>query len=86
MAGHDKANVNWAVEVYAGRSSFTTDQAQLAILMDIRTELNQANSFLREISRKLNPLNCGNFLKIPRTLNRIANNTAKKRKPKKEKA
>jgi len=84
MAGHKNANINWRTENEDG--STTWDHAKVAILMDIRTELKNNNDLLQHISRKLNALECPKFVKIPRVLNRIANSTAKKRKPKKEKS
>jgi hypothetical protein len=47
------------------------EQAQLAVLMDIRVELQTLNRVLA----------CPNFQAIPQTLKRISRNTAKPRKP-----
>lgn len=47
-------------------------QVQVALLMDIRDELKDLNSLLR----------CQNFLQIPRTLESIRRNTAKKKRKK----
>lgn len=46
-------------------------QAQLSVLMDIRDEMKRMNDILH----------CSNFIDIPRKLDRIRVNTAKKRKP-----
>jgi hypothetical protein len=43
----------------------TNEQAQLAVLMDIRDELKRMNAVL----------NCGNFLRVPHTLTGIRANT-----------
>jgi hypothetical protein len=48
----------------------TWERVQIAVLMDIRSELRTLNSVLR----------CPNFQAIPRKLDRIARNTAKKKK------
>ena len=52
--------------------SVPTPDAQLAVLMGIRFELQRLNRLLH----------CHNFMDIPRKLERIKRNTAKKRKPK----
>jgi len=49
-------------------------QIHAALLMDIREEL-------RAMNLKLNVLQCGNFLKIPRVLESIKRNTNRKKKP-----
>lgn len=53
----------------AGKYSW--DQAIVSVLTDIREELQVINRTLQ----------CPNFLAIPRKLDRIVRNTAKKRKP-----
>jgi hypothetical protein len=65
---HSLANLNWRLPE-AGTVSH--DQAQLAVLMDIREELRTLNRLL----------GCSNFTGIPRVLKRISANTAKPRKP-----
>jgi hypothetical protein len=50
----------------------TWEKVQVAVLMDIRSELRRLNSTLQ----------CPNFIDIPRKLDRIARNTAKKKKVK----
>ena len=67
-----KANVDWVVTNSEGQ---VTDwaQVQVAVLMDIRDELRKANVALAA-------LRCPNFLDIPRKLDRIRVNTAKRRK------
>ena len=48
----------------------TWEQASLAVLMDIRDELQSMNAILH----------CHNFMRIPQTLDEIRRNTAKKKK------
>jgi hypothetical protein len=55
-----KKNTNWTVADAAGNS--TMEGAQLAVLMDIRDELQRLNLLLH----------CANFLSIPRTLRTIS--------------
>jgi hypothetical protein len=50
----------------------TQEEARLCVLMDIREELQKLNRLL----------NCGNFLGIPYSLNKIAKNTTRKRRAK----
>lgn len=69
----------WSVQTHIdvaadGRQTAGCDRIMMATLCVIRDEL-------KVISRKLNALECGNFLAIPRKLDRIGRNTAKKRKP-----
>lgn len=69
-----KRNANWTLNVpYDGK--FSPDQAQLAVLMDIRDELQTLNRVF----------SCHNFQTIPRKLDRISANTyrAKRRRAKK---
>ncbi len=65
-------NVNWNCGNGDGRCQ-SVDHAQLAVLMDIRDELQTLNALLR----------CRNFLNIPDKLDAIRRNTAPK-KPKKK--
>ena len=70
MAIHNRANCTWTIpDGVIGR-----DQAQLAVLMDIRFELQSLNALLH----------CHNFTGIPQVLRSIKRNTtkAKRRKPK----
>ena len=73
MADKRQKDVNWRVADDAGNVA-SWDQAQVAVLMDIRDELKALNQQMRILS-------CPNFLQIPHTLKRISRNTAKKRKP-----
>lgn len=50
----------------------TWEQAQAALLMDLRDELKAMNAILH----------CANFLQIPHTLNSILREQKKRRKPK----
>lgn len=62
-----RANVRWVVDQNDG--SVFRDGAQLAVLQDIRDELQKLNTVFR----------CDNFLSLP-LLKRIARNTVKPRK------
>lgn len=65
-------NIDWDItpDKQTGQCSF--DQAQLAVLMDIREQLKILNAII----------GCPNFTAIPQILRRISGNTAKPR-PKK---
>jgi hypothetical protein len=66
-------NWNWNVATVDGQHFEGVNNAQLlAVLMDIRSELQRLNG----------TLHCPNFLQIPFKLDRIVKNTKKKRKPK----
>lgn len=68
-----KRNRNWTI--YTNRDGSTpTDDAHLAVLMDIRDELQRLNRLLH----------CENFTGIPFVLHRIRKNTAPKRAPRKK--
>lgn len=69
MARHKDTNWNLPDRVE------TWEQAQVALLMDIRSELKALNS----------TLSCYNFLRIPRVLDSIRKNTVKPRRRKKVK-
>ena len=58
-----------------GGSTADTQTIMMATLCVIRDEL-------KVISRKLNALECGNFLDVPRKLDRIEKNTRKRKRPK----
>ncbi len=64
MARH--RNTDWSLPDPIG----TYDQAQTAVLMDIREELQKLNSHLR----------CPNFVSIPKELRAIKRNTTRQRK------
>ncbi len=64
-------NARWKVTDDAGNTT-TWDQVQVAVLMDLRDELQTLNRLL----------NCKHFVNMPATLNAIRRNTAKKRKRK----
>lgn len=75
MADRRRANINWLV---AGEDQkvYSTDHAQLAVLMDIRDQLKTLNALFR----------CSSFLDIPHKLEltrrhaaRIANKIDRKR-------
>lgn len=72
MADRRKKNSIWYVADESGKT-LTWDEAQLAVLMDIRDELQAMNRVLR----------CPNFQHIPAKLDRIGRNTAKPRKRRK---
>lgn len=63
-------NKMWSVERLNSQGSVSQDDARLAVLMDIREELQRVRSVLE----------CTNCLRVPRILDRIAKNTAKKKR------
>jgi hypothetical protein len=66
---------NWDVNLNKNDDgSASHNDLVVAVLFVIRDEL-------RVISRKLNALECGNFIAIPRTLKAIQRNTTKKKRP-----
>jgi hypothetical protein len=69
MTDTRKKNGDWSIKPDAS-GSYSYDQAQLAVLMDIRDELHRLNALLH----------CHSFVGIPNTLKRISRNTAKPRK------
>ncbi len=74
MAGsHNEANLNWRIQ-RTPQNTVAKCDAQLAVLMDIRHELQRLNDLLH----------CPNFLSIPHKLDAIRCNTAKPRKPRKK--
>lgn len=62
-------NENWLINTESG-GHYSYPAAQLAVLMDIRDELQTLNGLLR----------CPNFLAIPAILKTIKSNTAKKKR------
>jgi hypothetical protein len=60
-------NVEWHLPADENGNIKTWDAAQMAVLMDIRDQLQALNRLF----------SCGNFLEIPHTLKRISHNTAK---------
>jgi len=76
MARHK--NANWKLDDAA---TISNEHAILAVLMDIRDELKQSNALAIETNARLGRLcavlECGNFLDVPRKLERIARNAAK---------
>lgn len=69
MADRRRRDVNWYVADEDGRA-YSVEHCQLAVLMDIREELQALVSILR----------CVDFQRIPRTLVEIRRNTTKRRK------
>jgi ABC-type transporter Mla MlaB component len=63
-----RKNVDWSIPDLG--QTVTVDEAQLAVLMDIRDELQRLNALLH----------CQNFQAIPSHLRSIARNTTKARK------
>jgi len=71
MADRRRKHVGWAVADSAGNLySSVKDGAMLAVLMDIRDELQRLNELLH----------CRNFLDVPHTLRRIDRRLATSRK------
>lgn len=71
MADRRVANRNWWPAEENGQVP-SWERVNLAVLMDLRDELQKLNALL----------GCRNFTEIPQTLRRISANTAKKRKAK----
>lgn len=69
MSDRRKKNVEWTPGAEDG-SMPTWERVQVALLMDIRDELQRLNNILE----------CPNFQRIPAKLDRIGRNTAKPRK------
>ena len=65
------ANQDWSIHIDEG-GRVRHEDAQLAVLMDIRAELRKLNRLLH----------CDNFVGIPRVLEGIKRNTTKKRRKK----
>jgi len=66
-------NVIWSINQTEDKKAVTScHEAQLAVAMDIREELQNLNAILK----------CDNFLKIPLTLREICRRIGKKRKVK----
>jgi hypothetical protein len=66
-----RKDVNWILP----EGTLNIDQAQLAVLQDVREELRELNNLLR----------CPNFRNIPTLLAKIASNTTKPRRKRKAK-
>lgn len=66
---------NWNLANKTTGNVETWERVQIAVLMDIRDEL-------KIVRRQLSVLECAKFLDIPRKLDLIKRNTAKKRRPK----
>lgn len=64
MSDTRRKNADWKLPM-GGTDPFTWDHAAIAVLMDIRDELQQAN-------RYLSTLHCSNFQRIPGYLRTIA--------------
>lgn len=73
MARH--ANTNWNLGGTEGGGIPTWKQASIAVLMDVRDELQRLNRLL----------NCQNFTAIPYTLSAIKRNTNRKKRTRKAK-
>lgn len=75
---HKLQDTNWRVSD-DDHNAASVHHAQLAVLMDIRREMKEANRHLQVLSSQIG---CFRFTTIPATLKKIARNTAKKRKVK----
>ncbi len=69
MTDQRRANADWQVADNDG-SVPTWERVGIAVLMDIRDELQKLNNLLR----------CPNFIAIPRKLDAIRRNTTKKKR------
>lgn len=70
MSDTRRQNVGWSVCNEADGDRITWEGAKLAVLMDIRDELQKLNRLL----------GCSNFTDIPRILRRTEQNTRKRKK------
>lgn len=70
---------DWGISLNQQSGNYTHEDARLSVLMDIRDEL-------KVVSRKLTALECGRFLAIPTTLERIRLNTTRPKRRKKPKS
>ena len=68
-------NANWVLEAVRKDKTVPVADVQLAILMDLRDELQTLNRLLRR----------GDFIRIPSVLDSVERNT-RKRKPKQKRA
>lgn len=80
MADKRKKNVSWRVANDRGETR-SWEAAQVAVLMDIRDELQEIKRVLSSSNTSLLSLRCVNFRNIPRKLDRIVRNTAPKKAP-----
>lgn len=67
-----KKNISWSLRTNANGTT-TIEAVQVAVLMDLRDELQKLNTLL----------NCQNFIDIPAILRTIRRNTTKPRRRKK---
>lgn len=72
MADTRKKNVNWTVATPNGDVP-SWERASIAVLMDIRDEMQSLNMEMRRLNALLH---CPNFIEIPRILRRVRSNTA----------
>lgn len=69
MARHKDVNWNLADDIHADGSTVGLARRQVAVLMDIRDELQKLNRII----------GCPNFIDIPNRLSRIVTNTTKRK-------
>jgi hypothetical protein len=69
---NETSNYEWHLK-RAEAGVYSWDHIQVSLLMDIRDEL-------RSLNQRLNVLGCPNFLQIPRKLDCIKRNTAKRKR------
>lgn len=80
----DSKNRNWHIGTPIENGAYLADSVLhciLATLMDIRDELQE----MKELLRPLHRLNCSDFIRIPRKLDRIGRNTEPRKKSTKRK-
>lgn len=73
MPDHRQKNKDWSLPLAENGALQNWDMVQLALLMDIRDELQTLNRLL----------SCPNFVAIPRLLEAVRRNTARRRRKKK---
>lgn len=83
----DSKNWTWGTLDHNGQNAHSVEHAILAVLMDIRDELQEIKADQIITDNVLRSrLNCHETLSMPRLLRRIAANTAKPKKRKKKTA
>lgn len=80
MSARKFKNIEW--DLASDEGSITSwDHVKIAVLMDIRDELKEANAYLRTIA---SVISCNRFIAIPSAIDKIVKNTARKRRPQKK--
>lgn len=81
MASTRHKNMNWTLPTNTQGDRLTWDHAKIAVLMDIRDELQYIKEILCPVRDRLN---CSETMRIPALLRAIKKNTTKKRRARKK--